>query len=190
MAVLLQTLSARLGIVAGRDLAQACRKLIPARSAMRAVVSVRDRDRGLRPGRGSRRGDRTEPAVRHSAAHRRDSHGGRYPAPLWFTRFGIRAMEAFILSLVATIGACFAVEIFLRGRVLSEIVERPDPAAHRGKPLCRDRHPRRHRDAAQPIPALGAGSDPADRQVGGREARPPAGTIWSIRVVAFNGASS
>ena len=32
---------------------------------------------------------------------------------LWFTRFGIRVIEAFVLTLVAIIGACFATEIFL-----------------------------------------------------------------------------
>ena len=39
---------------------------------------------------------------------------------LWLQRWGMRKMEAVILALVATIGACFLIQIFLA---------RPDPAA-------------------------------------------------------------
>ena len=81
MALLLQTLSARLGIVAGRDLAQACREAYPKPCRCRAVGPVRDRHRRLRSGGGARRGHRIESAVRHSAAGRRDSHRGRHAAP-------------------------------------------------------------------------------------------------------------
>ena len=45
LAILLQTLSARLGIVTGRDLAQACRESYPKRGQLRAVGAVRDRHR-------------------------------------------------------------------------------------------------------------------------------------------------
>src|SRR4029079_13267425 len=38
---------------------------------------------------------------------------------LWLQRFGMRKMEAFILALVGTIGACFLIQIFKA---------RPDPA--------------------------------------------------------------
>ena len=48
---------------------------------------------------------------------------------LWFTRFGIRVIEAFILALVTIIGACFAIEIFLAKPVLGEMVTRADSAA-------------------------------------------------------------
>ena len=65
MAVLLQTLSARLGLVTGRDLAQACRDDYPPAVRLRPVRPVRDRHRRLRPGRGARLGHRPEPAVRH-----------------------------------------------------------------------------------------------------------------------------
>ena len=43
MAILLQTLAARLGIVAGRDLAQACRESYPRRSATRCGCCARSR---------------------------------------------------------------------------------------------------------------------------------------------------
>ena len=80
MAILLQTLSARLGIVSGRDLAQACRETYPAPADLAAVGALRDRHRRLRPGRGARRGHRPQPAVPHPAAHRRPDHRRRYAA--------------------------------------------------------------------------------------------------------------
>ena len=57
MAILLQHLSLKLGIVSGRDLAQACRDHYSPGGGVGAVVVVRGRDRGLRPGRGDRFGD-------------------------------------------------------------------------------------------------------------------------------------
>src|SRR5258705_12149882 len=41
---------------------------------------------------------------------------------LWFQSFGIRAIEAFVLSLVAIIAACFFVEIFWAKPAVSELV--------------------------------------------------------------------
>ena len=84
---------------------------------------------------------------------------------LWLQRFGMRKMEAVILALVATIGGCFLIQIFLarpdaggdRSRGL-----RPTPAA--GGAVRRDRHPGRDGDAAQPVPALGPGAVAADRR--------------------------
>ena len=66
MAILLQTLSARLGIVSGRDLAQACRETYPRPRQPGALGAVRNRHRRLRPGRSAGRGHRAEPAVPHS----------------------------------------------------------------------------------------------------------------------------
>ena len=65
MAILLQHLALKLGIVSGRDLAQACRDHYSRPVAIAAVGALRNRDRGLRPGRGDRLGDRAESAVRH-----------------------------------------------------------------------------------------------------------------------------
>ncbi len=75
MAILLQGLAAKLGIVTGRDLAQACRDHYRPERQLRALDPLRDRDRGLRPGRGHRRGDRAEPAVRHPARLGSGHHG-------------------------------------------------------------------------------------------------------------------
>ena len=41
---------------------------------------------------------------------------------LWFTRMGIRMIEAFVLVLIATIAGCFAFEIFLSRPDLPEVV--------------------------------------------------------------------
>ena len=113
MAVLLQTLSARLGLVTGRDLAQACRDEYP--PAVNYVLFVL-----------------CEIAI--AACDLAEVLGSAIGLNLLFgipvlwgvlitgfdvllllviQRFGIRKMEAFILVLVATIGACFLIEIFL-----------------------------------------------------------------------------
>ena len=41
---------------------------------------------------------------------------------LWFTRMGIRVIEAFVLVLIATIGGCFAFEIFLAQPHFGDVV--------------------------------------------------------------------
>jgi manganese transport protein len=113
MAVLLQTLSARLGIVTGRDLAQACREAYPRPVAMALWVLC-------------------EVAI--AACDLAEVLGTAIGLNLLFglpmmvgvlitaldvfvllaiQRLGIRRMEAFILALVATIGACFVFEVFL-----------------------------------------------------------------------------
>ena len=122
MAVLLQTLSARLGIVSGRDLAQVCRESYPAPVAFMLWVLC-------------------EVAI--AACDLAEVMGTAIGLNLLFhipllygviltgfdtmvflviQHFGIRKMEAFILSLVVTIGACFAVEVFLSQPVWHEVV--------------------------------------------------------------------
>jgi manganese transport protein len=113
MAVLLQTLSARLGLVTGHDLAQACRDEYP--PAVRYTLFVL-----------------TEIAI--AATDLAEALGSAIALNLLFgipilwavvitagdvllllamQRFGIRKMEAFIVALVAAIGVCFIIEIFL-----------------------------------------------------------------------------
>src|SRR5438477_9459496 len=113
MAILLQTLSARLGIVTGRDLAQACRDHYP-----RPIVWVL--------------WILCEIAI--AACDLAEVLGSAIALHLLFgipilagvlitaldvmlllllQSFGIRKMEAIILTLVATIGACFALEMVL-----------------------------------------------------------------------------
>ncbi len=41
---------------------------------------------------------------------------------LWFSRLGIRVIEAFVLVLIATIGGCFAFEIFLAQPHAAEVL--------------------------------------------------------------------
>jgi manganese transport protein len=121
MAILLQTLSARLGIVAGRDLAQACREAYPKPIAMalwflcEIAIAACDLAEvlGAAIGLNLLFGIPLLIGVILTAADTL--------LILWFTRFGIRVVEAFILALVTIIGACFAVEIFLAKPLISEI---------------------------------------------------------------------
>jgi manganese transport protein len=113
MAVLLQTLAARLGVVTGHDLAQACRaEYSPAVNAVLwvlAEIAITATDLaeivgtiialkllfGL-------------PLLWGCLITAFDTF-----ALLYLQRWGMRQMEAVILALVATIGACFLVQIFL-----------------------------------------------------------------------------
>ena len=121
MAILLQTLSARLGIVSGRDLAQACRDSYP-RPISYALwilceIAIAACDLaevlGAAIGLNLLFGVPLLAGVLITAADTL--------LILWFTHLGIRVIEAFILSLVTIIGACFAIEIFLAKPALAEI---------------------------------------------------------------------
>jgi manganese transport protein len=113
MAVLLQTLSARLGVVTGKDLAQACRDYYPRWLAFPLWILC-------------------EIAI--VACDLAEVLGAAIGLKLLFglpllwgvvitaadvllllalSRLGMRRMEAFILVLVATIGGCFAIEMAL-----------------------------------------------------------------------------
>ena len=130
MAVLLQTLSARLGVVTGRDLAQACRDFYPRPLIWPLWILC-------------------EIAI--VACDLAEVLGAAIGLQLLFgvpllwgvlitaldvllllalTRFGMRRMEALIITLVATIGACFAIEMFLSQpdlpAILSSVVPRDD----------------------------------------------------------------
>jgi manganese transport protein len=122
MAVLLQTLSARLGVVTGKDLAQACRDFYPSALSIPLWVLC-------------------EIAI--VACDLAEVLGAAIGLKLLFhipllwgvvitasdvllllalSRLGIRRMEAFILMLVATIGVCFAIEIALSKPELAAIL--------------------------------------------------------------------
>ncbi len=113
MAVLLQTLSARLGIVTGLDLAQACRKTYPrevgiilwvlAEIAIAAcdLAEVLGTAIGLNLLFGF-------PLLLGVVITAFDSL-----LLLAIQRLGVRKMEAFIVGLISIIGVCFVVEIFL-----------------------------------------------------------------------------
>jgi manganese transport protein len=121
MAILLQTLSARLGIVGGRDLAQACREAYPRPVAYalwflcEIAIAACDLAEVLGAAIGLQLlfGLPLLAGVILTAADTL--------LILWFTRFGIRLIEAFILTLVSTIGVCFFIEIWLATPVIAEM---------------------------------------------------------------------
>lgn len=135
MAVLLQTLSARLGLVTGRDLAQACRDAYP--SSVRWVLFIL-----------------CEIAI--AACDLAELLGTAIGLSLLFKlpvlwgviltgfdvfllliiqRFGIRKMEGFIVSLISVIGLCFILEIFLSSPDWSGVARGFIPSSLSGKEL-------------------------------------------------------
>jgi manganese transport protein len=113
MAILLQTLGARLGIVTGRDLAQACRETYPRAVNLAlwflceiAIVAC----------------DLAE-VLGAAIALNLLFHIPLLAAVLltaldtllllWLQRLGVRYLEAFILSLIAVIAICFCAELFM-----------------------------------------------------------------------------
>jgi manganese transport protein len=113
MAVLLQTLSARLGIVSGRDLAQACRDsyhpLVNGTLWLLCEIAIAACDLAEVIGT----------VIGLKLLFGLDELYGLVITGLdtflllAIQRLGIRKMEAFILALVSTIGICFLIEIVL-----------------------------------------------------------------------------
>src|SRR5665213_572145 len=122
MAILLQTLSARLGIVSQRDLAQACRETYPraVSYALWVLCEIAIAACDLAEVLGAA-------IALNLLFHIPLLTGVILTAAdtlllLWFTRLGIRVIEAFVLSLIAIIAICFAIEIFWAGTpVLSDV---------------------------------------------------------------------
>lgn len=111
MAILLQTLSARLGIVSGRDLAQACRETYPHRvnMALWALCEIAIAACDLAEVLGAAIG-------LNLLFHIPLLAGVLLTAAdtlllLWFQSLGIRAIEAFVLALISVMAACFCIEI-------------------------------------------------------------------------------
>jgi manganese transport protein len=121
MAVLLQALSARLGIVTGRDLAQACRDNYPRLvnwilfGLCEIAIGAMDLAEllGTAIGLNLLFGIPLDIAVLIT--------GADVLVLLGLQRLGIRKMEAFILALVFTIGLCFVVQMFIAKPSLSGI---------------------------------------------------------------------
>src|SRR6266853_3666952 len=122
MAILLQTLSARLGIIRGLDLAQACRERYPRPVSLalwvlcEIAIGACDLAEvlGAAIGLNLLFGLPLLAGVLLTAADTL--------LLLWLQRFGIRMMEAFVLALIVLIGGCFFVEILLSKPVFSEVV--------------------------------------------------------------------
>src|SRR6478672_5327668 len=122
MAVLLQTLSARLGIVSGRDLAQACRESYPRpiTHALWVLCEIAIAACDLAEVLGAA-------IALNLLFHIPLLAGVAITAldtllVLWFTRLGIRVIEAFVLMLIATIAGCFVFEIFFARPHLPDVI--------------------------------------------------------------------
>lgn len=131
MAVLLQTLSARLGIVRGRDLAQACRETYPraVNLALWALCEIAVAACDLAEVIGAAIGLNLLfhiPLLAGVLITSADTL-----LLLWFQSFGIRTIEAVILSLISVMAACFCVEIFWSRPVISELLTGLAPTLNR-----------------------------------------------------------
>ena len=104
MAVLLQGLASKLGIVTGRDLAQACRDHYPrpVAIALWVLCEIAIAACDLAEVIGS--AIALQSAVRNSAADRRADHGARRADPADAAERGVRVLEALVIALIATIG--------------------------------------------------------------------------------------
>jgi manganese transport protein len=121
MAILLQTLAARLGIVAGRDLAQACREAYPRAvcNALWVLCEIAIAACDLAEVLGAAIGLNLLfgiPLLTGVLLTALDTI-----LVLWLTRFGIRLIEAVVLSLIAIVAGCFLVELAFARPVLHEI---------------------------------------------------------------------
>jgi manganese transport protein len=122
MAILFQTLSARLGIVYGRDLAQACRDHYskPINFILWIICEIAIAATDLAEVLGSAIGLYIlfgVPMIWGVLITTFD-----VLLLMLLMSFGIRKMEAFIVSLVATIGICFAIEMVLSKPPVGEIL--------------------------------------------------------------------
>ena len=113
MAILLQTLSARLGIVTGRDLAQACRENYPRPVSIilwilcEVAIAATDLAEVLGTAIG------LNLLLNVPLLYGVIITGFDTLLFLIIQNFGIRKVEAFIVMLISTIGLCFGIEIFL-----------------------------------------------------------------------------
>lgn len=121
MAILLQTLSARLGIVSGRDLAQACRESYPkpVAQALWVLCEIAIAACDLAEVLGAAIGLNLLfgiPLVVGVVVTALDTL-----LILWLNRFGIRMLESIILVFISIIGACFFIQIFLAKPDMMEV---------------------------------------------------------------------
>ncbi|MBV8841219.1 MAG: Nramp family divalent metal transporter [Bryobacterales bacterium] len=121
MAILLQTLAARLGIVSGRDLAQACREAYPRAvcNVLWVLCEIAIAACDLAEVLGAAIGLKLLfgiPLVAGVLLTALDTL-----LVLWLSRFGIRVIEAVILSLIAIMTGCFIVELVFAHPAMHEI---------------------------------------------------------------------
>ncbi len=141
IAVLLQTLAVRLGVVTGKDLAQACRDYYPTFLTLPlwilceiAIIAC-----DLAEVLGA--------AIGLQLLFHLPLLGGVFITGLdvllllALSRLGMRRLEALILTLVATIGGCFAIEMFLSRPDLPAILAHLVPRNAAGVPSLFARDP-------------------------------------------------
>jgi manganese transport protein len=121
MAILLQTLSARLGIVTQRDLAQACREAYPQfiSNALWVLCEIAIAACDLAEVLGAAIGLNLLfhiPLLIGVVLTAADTL-----LVLWFTRLGIRVIEGFVLALVTAITGCFLVELAIARPAIAHV---------------------------------------------------------------------
>jgi manganese transport protein len=122
MAVLLQTLAARMGIATGRDLAQACREYYPKPVAFalwvlcELAITACDLAEVLGTAIG------LNLLFKLPLLYGIVITGFDTMLFLVIQQFGIRKMEGLILLFVSTIGVCFGIEVFLSQPVWGDVV--------------------------------------------------------------------
>ena len=113
MAIFMQVISARLGVVTGKDLAQCCRDWYPRWTRwpnwLLSELAIAACD--LAEVLGQRRC--AEPAVPHSAVLGGHHHRLDVLLLLGLQSFGMRTIEAVVLVLIGTIAVCYFIEIFV-----------------------------------------------------------------------------
>ena len=134
MAVLLQTLSARLGVVTGKDLAQACRDwypralIIPMWLMCEVAIVACDLAEVLGAAIGLQ-------LLFHLPLLTGVLITGLDVLLLLaLSRLGMRRLEAIIVVLVATIGVCFGIEMILARPEMSEVLRGLIPRGDDGRP--------------------------------------------------------
>ena len=121
MAILLQTLAARLGIASGRDLAQACREAYPRGicNSLWILCEIAIAACDLAEVLGAA-------IALNLLFHLPLWIGVLLTAAdtivvLWLSRYGIRMIEAFILALIGTMALCFILELWLARPALGQV---------------------------------------------------------------------
>ncbi len=122
MAILLQTLSARLGVVSGRDLAQACRESYPrpVSHALWVLCEIAIAACDLAEVLGAAIGLNLLfqiPLLAGVLVTSADTL-----LLLWLQQFRIRTLESLVVRLIVVIGACLGMEIFLAKPDTVEVV--------------------------------------------------------------------
>ena len=165
MAIFMQVIAARLGVVTGKDFAQCCRDWYPPLDPLAELALLRTGHRRLRPGRSAGQCRGIEPSVPYSAIVGSPDHRLGRAAAAGLQRMGMRMIEAIVLLLVATIGVCYFIEIFVLPQVRPTLwrwaarcfaaadFRNPEMIVH-----CHRDH-WGHGHAAQPLFALGPGAD-------------------------------